>query len=186
MAAAVCVSYIPTWWDNIKYCRNCNVEESSHTLEPVTKYYAAQKRSYKLPNPATPSADSSSSIGFSSHVDSLSNAVTTVPGIHIADPLPAIVNWNPVWKVGMVVEGRDGNSLFDCEIVNVNYEDESCNVRWLCDSTVTNRLPYCALYLKDWLVVQQCSMSSDTSQIMIPTCIVTKKDTAARRGPTVR
>jgi hypothetical protein len=59
------------------------------------------------------------------------------------------VKLDPVWKVGMVVEGRDGNSLFDCEILQVNHEDESCNVRWLCDSTVTNRLPYCALYMKD-------------------------------------
>lgn len=130
-SSGTCTVYVRTWRDGQKYCKNCGQEESLHEAASVASYYDR-------------SAAATAALPWQKH-----EATAPSSSVVVVDAAPKDVNLDPVWKVGMVVEGRDGNSMFDCEILQVNHADESCDVKWLCDSTVTNRLPYCALYLKD-------------------------------------
>lgn len=129
METTSCEDYIRTWIDGQKLCKNCGLAESAHAAHAVEKYYnssvtPAAKKIAVLQEAEAKKAEAALQASYVEHV----------------------IDSNPPWKVGMIVDGRDGNSTFECEIMQVNIEDESCDVKWKCDGSITKRLPYCALF----------------------------------------
>jgi len=113
-------------------CKYCGLAETAHAAHVVDVYYSSS---------LTPAAKRIAEL----QVEEAKKAEAALRASyveHIIDP-------NPPWKVGMVVDGRDGNSSFECEIIRVNIDDESCDVEWKCDGTITKRLPYCALSFRN-------------------------------------
>ena len=132
MEGQACVDYSRTWSEGYKVCKNCGLGESSHCEESVASFYSSSS------NPVA------HKITLMQEAERWRVEATTHLNVEVHQ-----VDQKPLWQVGMLVDGRDGNSLFECEILSVNIEDESCDVKWMCDGNVTKRLPYCALYLHD-------------------------------------
>lgn len=128
MEGNTCSSYVRTWVDGQKLCKNCGFAETSHTSHVVDNYYHSS---------LTPTAKKIK--------EAQEAEIRKMEAISRDNVINHVIDRNPYWKVGMIVDGRDGNSAFECEILQVNIDDESCDVKWACDGSITKRLPYCAL-----------------------------------------
>lgn len=132
MEAKSCTNYTRTWVDGRKVCKLCGQDEYSHESNVVASYYQSST------NP-------------------VAQRITNIQEAEQAKAQAALeaavaqheIDLNPYWKAGMIVDGRDGNSSFVCEILQVNIGDETCDVKWACDGSITKRLPYCALSIRD-------------------------------------
>ena len=131
MAAKTCPVYTRTWSEGKKVCKFCGHEEFSHDPQVVASYYQ------------------SSSNAVTRRITDIQEAERAkAEAILLEIERQHEIDLNPYWKAGMIVDGRDGNSSFECEILQVNIEDESCDVKWACDGSITKRLPYCALTVR--------------------------------------
>lgn len=53
-------------------------------------------------------------------------------------------------KIGMIVDARDGNSLFTAKILSIDAADQTYRICWTCDDSITHRLPFSSIYLKEY------------------------------------
>lgn len=128
MEDSSCSSYARTWVDGQKMCKHCGLAETSHVAQVVEAYYKSSltptvKKITEMQEAEAKKVEAALQNSYIKHV----------------------IDTNPHWKIGMIVDGRDGNSSFECAILQVNIDDESCDVEWKCDGSITKRLPYCAL-----------------------------------------
>jgi len=132
MDAPSCENYVRTWVEGRKVCKSCGRDESAHQPTVVASYYESTSNS------------------VSKRINEIQEAERLkAQAALLAAASQHVIDQNPYWKAGMVVDGRDGNSSFVCEILQVNIDDETCDVKWAMDGTITKRLPYCALSIRD-------------------------------------
>ena len=136
-----CQNYSKTWKDGVKFCSICNEPEVIHDEKVVQRFYSSMK-----PNPAALRILQQQQRLQQELLQQTTDEVILEQQVMRVDLRNQMLS---TLKVGMVVDARDGNSLFTAKIISIDIEDETCCIRWLCDDTVTDRQPLCSIYVKD-------------------------------------